>query len=189
MKKINQIILAAGILAIISCAKDTATEKKQTIPIPNGGFEIWNNLVLQDWQTNSCPFCAPAYETYIVQQDSAPFNGQFAARFIYNNVYPASAENRFSLTTHPVSLNAHVKCDLYGTDTVYVKIAVLKNSVTVDSGQWYGAVSIPNYSSISIPISQNSSQVDSVVITIEGGHKIGFPSNNTVFWVDNLILQ
>lgn len=185
----------ASMIYFASCTKDnvipaqSSNQSQQIIPIPNGDFESWTNILPQNWNTNSCPFCAPSYETYIVQQDSNSFQGAFAAKFIYNNVYAAVAENKFSISTHPNNLTAFVKCNLFGADTVFIKIKVFNNSAAVDSGQWFGIASISNYSQINIPVSQNSSQADSAIISIQGGHQIGFPASNTEFWIDNLILQ
>jgi hypothetical protein len=158
--------------------------------VPNGDFERWNYLRLENWTTNSCPFCTPPFETYIVQQDSDSYQGVYAAKFIYNNAYPATAENRFAISSHPNNLSAYVKCTISGVDTVFIKIKLLSNSILVDSGLWAGTVSIPAYAQIQIPITQNSSSADSAVILIQGGHESGVPPfNNTEFWVDDLQLQ
>lgn len=193
MKNIPSILTVATLLLVAACTKDNnmadPTPAPQAIPIPNGDFESWPFQRPEYWQNNSCPYCAQPIETYIVQQDSNPPQGLFAAKFIYNNVYPAYAENRFAVPTHPVTLTAYVKCDLYGTDSVYIKINVLNNSTVVDSGQWIGTTSIGNYSQVTIPITQSFLQADTAVIYIQGGHKQGYPLNNTILWVDDLHLQ
>ena len=195
MKKTQLLICFVTLISIISCKKDKvipnppSTQSQITNSIPNGDFENWNNLLLQSWQTNSCPACVPAFETYIVKQDSTSYHGQFAAKFIYNNLYPATAVNKFSVSTHPTMLSAYVKYSIYGSDTVSVKIKLLHNSITVDSGQWVGTSSVNNYLQILIPITNSASQVDSAIISIHGGHKIGYPSNNSVFWIDDLKIE
>ena len=176
-----------AITLVVSCSKDKGSI---LTTIPNGDFELWGNSQMPlNWQTNSCPLCTPPYQTYIVQKDSAAYHGIYAAKFIDNHIYAAVASNKFSVSTHPVSLIAYAKCKLYGTDTVSIKIKLFKKSLGVDSGQWYNTVPINNYVRVVIPISQHSLQIDSVLITIKGGHQSGFPTNTTEFWVDNLILQ
>src|SRR5437868_6311850 len=115
------IILVLLILTQIGCSKSHNTEN--IIPIPNGDFENWDNFPrLLNWQTNSCPICTPAFETYIVLKDANAYRGQFAAKFIYNNVYSSWANNNFAVSEHPSTLTAYVKCYLASSDTVRVKI-------------------------------------------------------------------
>ncbi len=195
MKKIKVFIVCSTLITFASCSKDNNDQyvspevTPQIISIPNGDFENWNNFLLQDWITNSCPICIPPYESYIVQRDSNSYQGAFAAKFIYNNVFNSWAEDRFLISAHPVHLIAYVKCNLLGTDTVSIKVVIFSNAVAVDSGAWFGTSSIGNYAQILIPISQNSSQADSAVISIHGGNQIGYPSNNTELWVDALEMQ
>jgi hypothetical protein len=188
MSAIKLVIFLMAITAMISCKKDKVMH--QDIPIPNGDFESWGDFNrLQNWITHYCPLCMTAINTYTVQKDSNVYHGKYAAKFIYNGAYPASAENKFQVSTHPVSLTGYVKSTLYGTDTVSIKIRLFKNTTAVDSGQWFGTSSIGNYTKIVIPITQTSMRVDSGDIMIRGGHK-GNPGNNsTIFWVDYLTLQ
>jgi hypothetical protein len=181
---------------MVSCSKEAAVQdkpandKKQQITIPNGDFELWDaGLNLSDWKTNSCPLCLPSYETYIVIKDSIAYNGLYAARFIYNNVYTSWAENKFSIPYHPSQLTAYVKCNLVSGDTVMIKIKIFHNSQPTDSGQWMGLNSINAYSPVVIPISQYSALADSALIYIRSGQKTNYPNANTQFWVDDMILQ
>src|SRR6266487_2401835 len=194
MKKVKIFIVLISMSGFLSCAKDTRNQKiiipkdttNQKIIIANGDFENWNLGSLQNWETNSCPMCVPPYETYIIKQDSSAYHGQYAAKFIYNNVYTAWAQNKFSIPKHPSNLTSYVKCDLYGADTVSIKIKLFYNGSIVDSGEWLGTSSISNYKKIDITITQNSSKVDTALIRIEGGHKLGYPNKNTEFWIDYL---
>jgi hypothetical protein len=180
-------IISISLMIMSGCTKDRTG---QTSSIPNGDFENWTTAPrLMDWKTNSCPECTPAFETYIVQKDSTSFHGRYAARFVYNNEYPAWAENKFSLSVHPLFLGGYFKCNLNGTDTISVKIWLYKNEAIVDSGEWLGTTSIPDYSHIGIPISQHVSQIDTAIIRITGGHKPGNLPANTVFWADYLDLE
>jgi len=187
MKARKNIIILIVFIAIAGCTKDRIGQSNL---IPNGDFESWSeNLLLANWESNSCPFCDPPFETYIVQKDSSAYHGKFAAKFIYNNIYAAWAENKFSLSAHPLFLGGYVKCNLYGTDTVSVRIKLYMNKEVVDSGEWLGTSSIADYQHIDIPISQHSSQVDSALIRITGGHRTGPAGKNTEFWVDYLNLE
>jgi hypothetical protein len=195
MKKIQSLLISAATIMMVACNKDTAEPApqlsltQQVNTIPNGNFESWSELLPQSWKTNSCPACVSAFETYIVRKDSGSYQGQFAAKFIYNNFYRATAINKFPLATHPNVLTAYVKCSLYGADTVSVKIRLLKNSMVVDSGQWTGTAPINSYSLVLIPLTNNSPLADSAVISIGGGRRIGYPANNSVLWIDNLLLD
>ena len=190
MKKLKSIISILAIISFVACNKESvilpgaSNQTQQTITVPNGSFENWTALLPENWTTNSCPACAAPFMTDIVQADSDTCAGNLAAKFYYI-VYPAWAENRFSISAHPLNLTACVKCNLFGTDTVMIKVSLLHNSLVVDSGQWISTSSINNYSSITLPLTQNSLQVDSAVIYIQGPHGTGFP----LFWVDDVELN
>ncbi len=190
MKTITAILIffLIAIIGIASCKKDKTAGG--TYPIPNGDFEDWSSYnSLLEWKTNSCPLCVPAINTYTVQQVTDAWHGQFAAKFIYNGAYAATAENKFAVQGHPVSLTAFVKTDMVGADTVTIKIELFHNSTVVDGGQWFGTSSATNYAKITIPITQNSMQTDSARISIKGGHKTNFVDKSTSFWVDDITLQ
>lgn len=193
MKTFKIILILCISFVAISCSKDEIPpgpfQPQQNIPVPNGDFENWTAQLPDNWTTNSCPACVPTYETYIVQQDSSAYQGQFAAKFLYNNMYTAWAHNGFSVTSHPQQLSAYVKCHLAPTDSVLIRVKVFNNNIEVDNGEWYGTSSINNYSQIVIPISQNTLHADSVSIYIEGGRRGSFTCNNTEFWVDEVELH
>ena len=48
---------------------------------------------------------------------------------------------------------------------------------------------IPGYRQIRIPISQNSSLIDTAVVRITGGHMQGNLPTNTIFYADYLDLE
>src|SRR5678815_5293598 len=92
-------IIMLLVLTFLSCKKEIANQ--QIIPIPNGDFELWDNMPnLEIWQTNSCPACVPPYETYIVKKVTDAENGQFAVKFVYNNVYSSYENNKFAVSLH-----------------------------------------------------------------------------------------
>lgn len=168
-------------MAFLSCKKGNSNS--QTISIPNGDFEDWDNIPnLLIWQTNSCPACVPPYETYIVQKVSDSYSGQFAAKFIYNNVYQSRADNKFPIAIHPSLLTCYAKATITNGDTVIIHIDLFSGTNIVDSGNWYGTSSIVNYEKVEIPISQTSSALDSALIKIVGGKK-----QNTELTIDDLV--
>jgi hypothetical protein len=191
MKTIKTFLILGASLALASCTQTVPlpSPSVQSTQVPNGDFELWTYQLPDLWQTNSCPACVPPYETYIVQQDTNAYQGQFAAKFIYNNVYRATAVNGFSVPDHPAMLNAYVKSNMAAGDTVSIDVQVFLNNVQVDNGQWLGTASIINYMQIQVPISQNSGQADSVAISITGGGVNAYPSGNTELWVDTITLQ
>jgi hypothetical protein len=196
MKTSFSLITLLVFFTIAGCEKETIVQEnpdhnnKLQITIPNGDFENWDpGFWLSDWQTNSCPLCLPAYETYIVRQDSTPYHGLFAAMFIFNNAYASWAKNKFPVPYHPVQLSAYVKCNLVAYDSVLIKVTLFHNSVACDSGQWFGTTQIGSYSPVVIPISQYSAMADTCVIYIRGGQKTYYSPTNTEFWVDDMKLQ
>ena len=151
------------------------------VAIPNGDFEQWENQKLSIWQTNSCPFCVPPYETDIIQKESAAAHGQFAAKFIYNNVYRSVATNKFAISVHPSALTGYIKSNIANGDTAILRVDLFLNNALVDTGTWFETSSTTYYKKLEIQITQNNSKVDSALITILGGQR-----QNTELVVDNL---
>jgi hypothetical protein len=182
MKTINLLLAIVFALTFSGCKKESANQ--QIIPIPNGDFELWDNMLnLNSWQTNSCATCDPPYETYIVQKVTDVSNGQFAAKFIYNNVYSSYAKNKFSISLHPTLLTGCIKSKIEIGDTATIHIDIYSGNNIVDIGYFYETSSNVNYRKVEIPISQKSITVDSVLTQIVGGKK-----QNTELYVDNLVL-
>lgn len=183
MKPVKFLLPILITLVCFSCDKSTSIQKH--LPIPNGDFEFWNtDPTLYMWQTNSCPFCEPAYETYIVKKVTDATSGLFAARFIFNNVYKSFAFNKFFVSQHPTLLTADLKSNITNGDTATIHIDLYSGNTIVDSGNWDETSSSTTYKKISIPISQNAHSVDSALITITGGK-----FQNTELFVDNLVLR
>ncbi len=170
---------------VISCNKENNNDSnnQQIIPIPNGDFEFWDNMPnLNTWQTNSCPACAPPYETYIVKKVTDATSGQFAAKFIFNNVYKSYANNKFQISLHPSLLTGYLKSNITSGDTATIHIDFFSGSSIVDSGNLFETTTTTNYRKIEIPISQNNQIIDSALIKIIGGRKV-----NTEIYIDNLV--
>lgn len=187
MKNVAFFIVCALLIAVQGCVKESNTSPSN---LPNGDFEGWTvNDELQNWKTNSCPECDPAFNSYVVQKTTEAYHGQYAAKFIYNGVYPAIASDLFAVPSHPMSLSGYTKCTLDENDTVFVKVQVFSHHSVVDSGQWVNTVSIPQYKQFIVPITQSSAHADSVLITIHGGNKMNTGSNGSVLWIDYLSIH
>ena len=181
MKVLALSVIILFMLAFLSCKKESPNQ--QTILIPNGDFEQWDNTQsLLIWQTNSCPLCVPPFETYIVQKVTDAEHGQFAAKFVYNGVYSSSASNKFAVSLHPSSLTGYIKSTIANGDTAIIHVDLFSGNNIVDEGNFYETYSNSSYRKINISISQTSTNVDSALIKIVGGKK-----QNTVLTVDNLV--
>jgi hypothetical protein len=184
MKTAALFIVCALVIVLQSCIKQTSLPASD---LPNGDFEGWTtNDALQGWTTNSCPECTPSYNSYVVQKTTEAYHGQYAVKILYNGVYTTVASNVFPVSTHPKELTGYVKCTMNENDTVSVTVQVFSHNSLVDSGKWVNTVSIQQYKKFTIPISQNSADADSMLITITGGNKLDDNNNGSIFWVDYL---
>ncbi|MCW3126730.1 MAG: hypothetical protein JWO03_2388 [Bacteroidetes bacterium] len=169
--------------------------------IPNGDFEQWDNQpVPLQWETNSRPLTAPAYDPYIVRKDTMRYSGSFAADFYANNAFKAYAKTTFAVNTYPGYLSLFYK--LYFApcvndpgylqqDTASVLVEMYHNGAVADNGYWESTTTSFQYSRLLIPISHNAPAYDSCRITIRGGMVnggCGIVSAPTEFWVDHLEL-
>lgn len=179
MKTSRLIVVFLMIWALFSCKK--TNQNFQFITIPNGNFENWANQSLPGWQTNSCPSCVPPFETYVVQKTTDAFNGEFAAKFIYNLVYKSWAYNKFMINSEPSMLTGYIKSNIASGDSVMIQVELYLGISKMDSVNWYGTSSIANYKKIEIPLSPSSSMPDSASIRIVGGGK-----EKTELYVDDL---
>ncbi len=187
MKKTLFFISLVIIIALHGCKK---LEPTPQFAIPNGDFESWTSGdYLVDWTGDSCPACVPPYETYIIQKTTEAYHGQYAAKFLYNGLYPAYANNKFVVSGHPAALSGYAKCQLYGDDTVSVKVLVYYANAVVDSGKWLNTASTTNYQAFTINLTQSSAHADSVLVSIKGGNKMDANHNGSVLWIDYLSLH
>ena len=165
----------------LSCKKEN--NNQQIIPIPNGDFELWDNQpTLNTWLTNSCPPCVPPFDTYVIKKVTDASNGQFAAKFIFNNVYTSYAINKFQISLHPSVLTGYIKSNIASGDTATIHINLFSGNNIIDIGNFSETTSNGSYRQIEIPISQNSQSIDSASIEITGGKKLG-----TELHIDNLV--
>ena len=181
MKALKSLTYFLFILNFLSCKKDSSSQ--QIITIPNGDFEQWDDMPnLAIWKTNSCPLCVPPYETYIIQRVTDAKHGQFASRLIYNNVYSSFANNKFAVSLHPTLLTGYIKSNITNGDTATIHVDLYLGNNIVDSGNLFETNTNLNYRKVEIPISQSSIAVDSALIQIAGGKKLG-----TELTVDNFV--
>jgi len=161
----------------------------QTQP-PNGSFEVWDSLNPQSWVTNNNNIIVPAYPTVIVLKDTInPYHGNNAMELMFNWVYPAWASTTFSNTGHPSSLDFHVKCIVFPSDTVSIRVEILNNGTVVDTGYWGSLTSIDTWTKISIPISQSATGVSETRILITGGRRTGPADETSTLAVDGLTMS
>ncbi len=155
--------------------------------IPNYDFENWISTwvwFLPGWTIHN----TDAISTTEVAPDSLNvYHGRYAMK-LSNTLRSASAETKFPITVHPLSLRAYVKCNLFPSDTVSIRIKLFFKGKETDSGAWFGTKSIDNYKQINIPISQHSALADTALIEIKGGnHLMKYrPGLGSEFWVDYL---
>lgn len=142
MKTSKYILLFFLFTAFLSCKK--TIPDFQTIPIPNGNFENWDNESLMDWQTNNCAACVPPFETNVVQKTTDAYSGRYAAKFIYNNVYKSWAYNKFPINSEPSMLTGYVKDNIASGDSVMIQVELFSGINKIDSANWYGTSTIAN---------------------------------------------
>jgi len=156
--------------------------------IPNADFEIWHFVGPienpESWTTNNGDF-----STTEIAKDTDAYHGLYAMRLENYSYNKPVAEAKFPITSHPFYLIGFVKSALTDSDTVSVKISLRKNGLVVDSGTWQSTASISNYIQIKIPISNNSSSIDTAVIHIAGGNHTDKHSSGSKFYVDSLSLD
>jgi len=150
--------------------------------VPNPGFEQWTNLLPDYWTTNSCPFCDPPWESYIVRQDSDAYSGNYNADLYANGVFKPFAYTIFPVSARPRMLRFYAKVDFppcindsgFPADTVMAKVELLNNSIAFISGSWqYTGQSISNYQLIEIYLPTSATPFDSCRIRFEGGAVFG----------------
>jgi hypothetical protein len=182
MKIIKFLLFTILLTHMISCKK-TDTTVEQLIPIPNGNFESWSSAPMLDiWKTNSCPICLPAFNTYVIEKVTESQDGQFAAKFITSNQYKSIAENKFQISEHPSLLRGFIKSDITSGDTAQIHIDLFSGNTIVDSGNLFATTTNNVYTQIDIPISQNTTNIDSASIKISGGKM-----QNTTLLIDNIV--
>ena len=146
--------------------------------IPNSGFENWHLVVglylePDGWQINN-DYLHPVF----VVQDTNAYPGNYSILLASYG----RATSKFAFDKHPSKINAYVKCPIVAmTDTVKIRVNVFRNNILVDQGLWQNSELIQEWMLISIPITQNTSQSDSLEIIITGGNE-----GTSIMQVDDL---
>lgn len=141
--------------------------------IPNAGFESWHTVGgwydnPDDWNTNNNSIMAPG-----VVRDSNAYAGVLAMRVEYLSGLPGYAHTGFLLAQHPEGLLLFAKSNVVSPDTNTISIHAWYQGMPVDSGLWQNTVSISNWSSVVVPLSQNSTSIDSFEIAVHAGSQAG----------------
>lgn len=175
--------------------------------IPNGDFETWNNIVLEEpqgWYTSNNSTFHGA--TPAVTKTADSYSGNYAIRienvstpngFITGYALAGPQGQNGSLPGFPVqgrdtSFNGYYKFDSQNNDTLTLGIQMFYQGQTVGSGWYTSSVSVNSYTSFIIPVyydAQFMGTPDSATIYLlpfQGG---SYPHGNSVLYVDNLSLN
>jgi hypothetical protein len=154
------------------------TQTKSQNTIPNSSFENWTSInnqfeIPDQWQTNV------SADNNAIERDNYAQDGNSALQV---NPY-GYASTGFPVTEHPGIVSFYVHTAYAMMDTVNITVTVFSQGMAVDGGSWTnsGDAAIPNWSYVMVPISQNVSGADSVIIMITGGQRAG-----TILSVDKL---
>jgi len=157
------------IMTIISFLVLNHLSNAQTDSIPNAGFESWLWIGWftnpEGWTTNNSQIMI---NTVIPDTDS--HSGSLAMKMVNGNTIIPYAACGFDITEHPLALSGYTKNQLFNNDSAMISIHIYNSGVLVDSGYQvvYGGIN-PNYTSFSVPVTQNSASADSCVIRFWGG--------------------
>lgn len=141
----------------------------QAQAIPNSGFETWENvggwyLDPEGWETNNSHIMTP------VLPDTNSYSGNYSLTISHKySGITGYAKSRFPFNAHAAAIKAYVKCEMSETDTVSVLVDIYSNRQITGNGKWTSAASISEWTLISIPLTQKSSDGDSLEIQIFGG--------------------
>lgn len=148
--------------------------------IPNFDFEFWQH----GYPTGSCgpTYCTTCPDNWLIfcgrhnewgmQIDTNAYHGKHALKGVNwtttnGYVLQATLRQKFAVYSHPAALSCYVKAD-DSTSSISIWIILYNNSTPVDTGKWNGTNLANNYTKIVIPITQNSSLIDSAYISIAG---------------------
>jgi hypothetical protein len=160
----TKIILTIALISL------TISSKAQTIP--NSNFESWNNiggwyLNPENWETNNNHLMTP------VQQDTNSYCGNYALTINHDySSITGYAKSKFPLNVHPSAIKVYVKCEVSTTDKVSIQVDLYLNRQIIDDGMWSSTMSISEWTLITIPITQRSTEGDSIEIKIIGGDSL-----------------
>lgn len=135
--------------------------------IPNAGFEEWYGLWGPEpvgWITNNTQIEEP------VSWDTNAYEGDFAIKFhLEYSGRSGVAQSRFPFSLHPETITVYAKSQV---DSIYansISVYVYFGGHLVDSGKWTNTSSIPDWELQTIPVTQSTTQADTLEIIIRGG--------------------
>jgi len=108
-----------------------------------------------------------------VLQDTNSYNGNYSLSI--NHDYSARtgyAKSRFPFNVNAIAINVYVKCEISTRDKVSVLVNAYLNQQLTGDGMWTSSSSISEWTLITIPITQKSSDADSLEIQIFGGDSL-----------------
>ncbi|MCX6153620.1 MAG: hypothetical protein NT007_05625 [Candidatus Kapabacteria bacterium] len=176
-----------------ACKNTVNNPATQSIYIPNGDFEEWDQLMfLQKWESNSCPPCMRMCACYIIQQDTIAYHGKYSAKFTFDCNKGTYATVKFPINSLPQYLDCYVKGKLLQNDTMIIRVTLYQSNDSVGTGLWFAPIQINNFTKISVPISSNSTIADSarIFLLLSQNKDSAFIDNQrSEFWVDDMILR
>jgi hypothetical protein len=140
--------------------------------IPNSGFETWENIGgwyfnPENWETNNSQIMTP------VLQETNSYSGNYSLTINHNfSARTGYAKSRFPFNVNAVAIKAYVKCEISTRDKVSVLVNAYLNQQLTGDGMWTSSNSISEWTLITIPITQKSSEADSLEIQIFGGDSL-----------------
>lgn len=155
--------------------------------IPNPDFENWNFFGWfanpDEWNTNNMQITSS-----VVKPDSDAYTGVYSMQLYNYGTLKPVAWTQFALATNISAVTAYVKLNPVTDDTVSIKVREFYNGILVDSGEWKGYTYIAGYTPVTVAVSQNNNNIDTVEIEISGGNHTNVVMTGTEFKVDHLQL-
>jgi hypothetical protein len=154
--------------------------------IPNPGFENWHTVGgwydnPDYWNSNNNSITAPG-----VVKDTNAYAGVLGMMVANVSGTQARAYTGFHVTAHPYSVSFYGKSTITAGDSVSVRILIYNGGVEVDSGRWFGSVSVPAWSPYVVSVSQNSTNADSMFIEVKTGSQFGTRLSIDEFTMDTV---
>ncbi|HLF64738.1 MAG TPA: T9SS type A sorting domain-containing protein [Saprospiraceae bacterium] len=152
--------------------------------VPNGDFEDWHTVGgwfenPDDWQTNNNQIIAPG----VVKDSETPF-GFFAMQVSNVTNIPGEAYTGFIRTVRPDNVHVFARSNIMTQDSAVITVLLYHEGDVVDSGTWYETTS-KAWRQITIPVSQNTQEIDSLEVRVKAGKQIGTWMSVDVFSIED----
>jgi hypothetical protein len=194
----NKKYIVAFLLIFLVCMKG----KAQTILVPNGDFEIWDNLgtfsAPDNWPTSDLLWHFNGYATNTVKSSTKSHSGKYAARIgpdtAGGKIWPAFMVSKFPFKLRPHHLVFYHLDSLGSFNSAGISVSFLKynplthNNDSIGGGVWTFPVNISSsYSYTEIPISFLSS--DTTIKPDTASINILIKSNPTALKQGHILLD